>query len=104
MMRRASRIDATHTAIVEALRACGCSVVSLAAVGKGCPDLLVSRGGKTWLVECKTVTPRKTKAGYIAIKAETRKKQEEFRAAWSGRLVVVTSAEEAVASVGEGEE
>lgn len=40
-MRRAARTDANQTAIVEALRKCGASVQSLAAVGKGVPDLLV---------------------------------------------------------------
>lgn len=40
-MRRAARIDANHTEIVQALRAVGCEVLSLAAIGKGCPDLLL---------------------------------------------------------------
>lgn len=40
-MRRAARTDANHALIVAGLRACGARVLSLAAVGKGCPDLLV---------------------------------------------------------------
>jgi hypothetical protein len=39
--RRAAKVDANHSAIVEALRKVGCKVLSLAANGKGCPDLLV---------------------------------------------------------------
>jgi len=47
------RVDATQTDIVATLRLLGCSVVSLATVGKGCPDLAVSFPGRTYLVECK---------------------------------------------------
>jgi hypothetical protein len=32
----------------------GCSVLSLAAVGRGVPDLLVATQGITWLVEVKS--------------------------------------------------
>lgn len=52
-MRRAARTDRNHTEIVDALRKAGCSVQSLAAVGKGCPDLLVARNGQLWLMEVK---------------------------------------------------
>lgn len=41
MTRRAARTDANHAAVVGCLRACGCVVQSLAAVGGGVPDLLV---------------------------------------------------------------
>ncbi len=41
MARIASRIDDNQSEIVEALRAIGCFVQSLAAIGKGCPDILV---------------------------------------------------------------
>ena len=40
-MRRAARIDQNQTERVAALRRVGCEVLSLAAVGNGCPDLLV---------------------------------------------------------------
>ena len=52
-MRQAAKIDANQTAIVAALRAIGCTVVSLAAVGRGVPDLLVGNAGHTFLLECK---------------------------------------------------
>lgn len=41
-MRRAAKVDDNHRAVVEAFRALGCLVQSLAAIGKGCPDLLVA--------------------------------------------------------------
>jgi len=52
-MKRAARTDKNHTQIVLALRRMGFSVLSLAAVGKGCPDLLISRHGLTLLLEVK---------------------------------------------------
>lgn len=39
-MRRAAKVDLTQAAIVDCLRAAGCKVLSLAACGKGVPDLL----------------------------------------------------------------
>lgn len=52
-MRRAAKIDANQTQVVEALRAAGAIVQSLAAVGQGVPDLLVGFQGKTLLMEVK---------------------------------------------------
>lgn len=52
-MRRAAKIDANHGEVVEALRSAGCSVQSLAAIGKGCPDLLVGYHGMWLLFEVK---------------------------------------------------
>lgn len=52
-MRRAAKIDANQTQVVEALRAAGATVQSLAAVGQGVPDLLVGFRGQTVLLEVK---------------------------------------------------
>jgi hypothetical protein len=49
--RHARRRDANEPDIVAAFRARGCSVTLLD--GAGVPDLLVGRGGRTWLVEVK---------------------------------------------------
>ena len=56
MPRRAAKVDDNHALVVSALRAAGgasITVVSLAAVGKGVPDLLVGLDGVTVLVEVK---------------------------------------------------
>lgn len=51
---RAAKIDANQNEIVNALRDIGCSVQSLAAVGKGVPDLLVANHrGELFLMEIK---------------------------------------------------
>jgi hypothetical protein len=52
-MRRAARIDANQPAIVDALRRIGCRVQPLHMVGKGCPDIMVSKGGRVVLMEIK---------------------------------------------------
>jgi len=52
-MRRAARIDDNHSAIVAMLRRMGAKVQSLAAVGDGCPDLLVGVDGENYLFEVK---------------------------------------------------
>jgi len=59
-MRRAARTDTNHTTIVAAFRKLGCSVLSLASLGRGVPDLLVSLGGITWLVEVKMPKGKET--------------------------------------------
>lgn len=52
-MRIASRVDANQPKIVKALRELGCSVQSMAAIGKGCPDLLVGYRGRNIIMEIK---------------------------------------------------
>jgi hypothetical protein len=48
-----ARIDSNHKEIVAALRQAGATVVSLAAMKHGCPDLLVGYQGETILMEVK---------------------------------------------------
>lgn len=52
-MRHRPRLDGNHNQIVKALRQAGCFVQSLASIGAGCPDLLVVRCGKIYLIEIK---------------------------------------------------
>ena len=53
-MRRNARVDKNHSEVVEAFRKMGASVLSLAPLGRGIPDLLVAIGGVTWLIEIKS--------------------------------------------------
>lgn len=76
-MRRAAKIDGNQTELVEAFRTLGCSVLSLAAVGKGVPDLLVATHGITWLVEVKMLKGKETLD------------QVEFAANWQGCRAIV---------------
>lgn len=59
MARRAARVDKNQAEIVDALRQNGWFVQHLHAVGKGCPDLVISRlspifGEWTHFVEVKS--------------------------------------------------
>ena len=84
-----ARRDATHKAVVMALRAIGCSVVDLGGVGDGVPDLLVGRNGRSWLLEVKS------------LKGRVNPLQATWAARWRGPKVrVVHDAAEAVAVVG----
>lgn len=76
-MRRAARVDLNHTAIVKAFRSFGCAVLSLAPMGKGVPDLLVSLNSVNWLVEVKSDAGKLTPD------------QERFLAWWRGPVSVV---------------
>jgi Holliday junction resolvase len=88
MVRRAARVDENHPEIVKALRQVGCSVLSLAAIGKGAPDLAIGYKGRNVLLEIKRP------------KGKLNDQQEAFRAAWRGDLCVVRSVEEALLVLG----
>lgn len=94
MFWRAARVDANHEGIVVALRAAGCQVLSLAAVGGGCPDLLVyvARKRRLLLLEVKD-GQKKPSARRL------RESQKQFHSHWPGAVRVVTSPQEAVFAV-----
>jgi hypothetical protein len=52
-MRRRGKIDANQHVIVQALRDVGATVLSIANMGDGAPDLLVSFRGCNYLMEVK---------------------------------------------------
>ena len=91
------KTDANQGEVVKALRKAGCSVVSLAPIGDGCPDLLVGRAGHTFLLEVKNPEYRcKSDPGKDLSDDEV-----AFLAAWRGGVVsVVYGVVEALASVG----
>lgn len=94
-MRRAAKVDSNHGEVVAALRAAGCGVLSLAAIGKGCPDLLVHSPISPY-----TTILLEVKDGN---KPESARKltpdQEKFHAKWNGPIYVVTSPSDALAAV-----
>ena len=93
-MRRAARVDANHALIVAGLRTCGARVLSLAAVGHGCPDLLVSHHARgLQLFEVKDGMKAKSKQALTP-------DQVAFHVAWP--VVVVNSVEQAIAALTTG--
>jgi hypothetical protein len=69
---------------VDALRAIGCSVVSLAMLGAGVPDILCGRNGTNMLIEIKRDGGRLTPD------------QEEWHRAWRGTVHLVYTVEQAL--------
>lgn len=52
-MRKHGRTDSNHTQVISAMRQMGATVTSLASLGKGVPDILVSYRGGWKLCEIK---------------------------------------------------
>lgn len=82
------RVDVNQDAIVTALRKAGCSVLSLARIGDGCPDLLAARAGKLYLLEIKT------DGGTLA------QSQLDWINGWNSQVHTVRSIEGALSVVG----
>jgi hypothetical protein len=82
-MRRAARIDSTHTEIVRTLRQLGVAVYNV----KKPVDLIVYYRGVTSLVEVKGTDGRLTKA------------QVEFIAEWPGPVLIVRTPDDAIRAV-----
>jgi len=57
-MRYRRRTDENQREIMQALRTLGFCVFDLSNVGRGCPDLLVGRKGRIWLIEVKNTAGR----------------------------------------------
>ena len=91
-MRR-YKVDANENSIVQALRKTGASVLRLAAVGNGCPDLLVNRAGELFMLEIKRddVAP-----------SQSRKRlsvhQRQFHRDWP--VTIVCTVDEALKAIG----
>lgn len=93
VMRRAPRVDDNQGQIVDALRSVGCSVCSLAGVGKGFPDLAVGFRGRNFFLEVKD-------GSKPPCKRKLTPDEEAFHASWRGHVAVVESVEDALKIVG----
>ena len=81
-MRRAHRLDANHSELVDAFRSMGCSVLSLAGLGNGCPDIVVGLGGIQVMVEIKDGS-RPPSARKLT------PDEARFRGSWTGGYKIV---------------
>jgi len=92
-LRRAAKVDANQAEVVVALQKAGASVTSLAAVGGGVPDLLVSWGGRWYVLEVKD-----------GARPPSRRKVRANQAAWHDQqraeVHVVLSPEDALRALG----
>lgn len=92
-MRTAARTDANHTEIIEALRRSGCTVQSLASVGKGCPDIAVGVRGMNYFLEIKDGSKPPSKRKLTP-------EELVWHSTWRGQVVTVESVEQALKAVG----
>ena len=83
-MTYAKRVDSNHSLVVKTLRELGCSVFDTSSIGRGFPDLVVSKGA-TALVEVK----RDAAAPYT-------KSQLEFLKNWQGTVCRIHDVEGAI--------
>ena len=91
-MRRAAKVDANQSDIVDALRKVGASVTPAHSMGGGFPDLVVGYQGETYLLEVKD-----------GDKPPSARKltpdQEKWHAEWKGHKAVVKSVKEALTAI-----
>ena len=95
-MRHAPKVDRNQGEIVRYLQQIGCSVVSLAAAGKGIPDLLVGRRCVNVLIEVKDPTQPKHNRKLTPA-------QVAFHRSWRGQIAVAYTPQEAEAIVNAAE-
>lgn len=89
-MRRAAKKDDNHANVVDALRQIpGCTVQDLAAVGNGCPDLLVGFRGRNLCLEIKDGSKPPSHRRLTP-------EQVVWHHEWRGQVVVVEDVEQAV--------
>jgi hypothetical protein len=91
-MRRLGRTghkDGNHDEVVEALEKHGAEIQSLAGVGYGCPDIVLSYEGVTALVEIKDGS--KPPSG-----RKLTDKEKEFVSRWKAPVYIVNSPGEAI--------
>ena|SRR3990167_141022 len=88
-MRMRAKVDANQREIVEALRTVGCSVQSLAAIGKGCPDILIGIHGMNFLAEIKDGKKRPSAR-------KPTEDEERWAQLWRGTVYLLTSTDEAI--------
>ena len=88
-MRRNAKIDSNQIEMRLAFRKLGARVLSLAAIGKGCPDLLICYRGILYLIEVKTE------------KGKLNDLQKKWHSDWGGPVKTLYSTDEAIAWVSE---
>lgn len=87
-MRRKARVDDNQADIVKALRKIpGVSVAVTSQLGKGFPDLVVSRKGVNYLVEIKDGSKPKHQQ-------KLTEDEKDFHESWTGQITVCSSLDE----------
>ena len=88
MTGKACKVDANQAEIVECLRGItGCEVESMAAIGGGFPDIIVSMNGRNWLFEIKMPGKKLTDD------------QDKFFRRWTGQVQKVETVHEIIKTI-----
>ena len=87
------KVDDNQEAIVAALRRVGASVQSLAAIGKGCPDLLVAYRWNTVVMEVKDGAKPPSAQ-------KLTEDEQEWHARWKDVVYIVRNVDEALKAIG----
>ena len=83
------RVDNNHAEIVKGLRQIGATVQSLAALGKGVPDILVGHRGRNYIFEIKNhLQPPSKRKLTIA--------EEAWHENWRGSVHIILNFSEAL--------
>lgn len=90
---RNAKVDENHVEIVRGLRAIGATVQSLAALGRGAPDLLVGKGGANYLLEVKNSDMPPSKRRLTEAEAI-------WHQTWRGSVWIVESLDDALKAIG----
>lgn len=85
----ANRIDANQPSIVKDLRNMGYSVLSMADLGDGAPDIVVGRKQRNWLFEVKDWKQPPSKRKLTA-------KEKLFHETWRGQINVIETTADAI--------
>ncbi len=92
-MRARPRTDRNQSQIVKELRQMGYSVLSLASIGKGCPDILVGKAFMNYVFEIKD--PERSPS-----ERRLTDDEETFHTLWRGQIAVIETTEEALKLMG----
>lgn len=86
---KAKRVDANQPKIVEAFRKLGFKVAHTHTIGKGFPDIVVSRRGKTKLIEIKD-------GAQPPSKRKLTPDEEKFHQEWDDHIPIIETEEDVV--------
>ena len=92
-MRRAARIDANQSEIVNALRDVGASVAITSMVGNGFVDIVVGFRGRNYLLEIKDGSKPPSKRRLT-------EDEQKFFDTWRGTVFVANNTDEALEIIG----
>lgn len=89
-MRKHGKIDLNQKSIVESLRKIpGVSVLSLASIGNGAPDLVIGSRSANYLIELKSND-----------KSPLTKREAIFHGTWKGQVCICRSLEDVLKTIG----